>query len=406
MKSSNQRTNRPYRERIEQIRQAISKGTKSTGEIAIKVGLSLKTVQRYASLEDIQLPPARLIRAHVESIIQRGVHDLDAIIQEATKGTSWSSWRIATQAKAVASETGITLTGGKNIYSAKPRGEHVDNFVRRGCTLREIGEAMGGRIREQARQYIHARGFYDDWIEAKQKRKCIKNAEKRSLQEIRGGLASLLQKRVYQRAKREGWAAEKAVEYFFAVDTTLHFDRIKRVFESYQDACHAGSKASVETLGTDAKISPTTVWRMYQKTGLKPLNTSSKKRLTGAKLAAIKRSERVPLSDGDVAYFVGTEESTVRNHRHSRLNYFSYVKSLGFGHGRGCSFGTASQIYEAQDAGFANEEISQLLDRKQATVDNTIKQRELAEPEIVHALRKLYGRRNINQPYRNLGFLQ
>lgn len=406
MRFSNQRTNRPYHERIEQIRRALDGGSNSTEEIAIKVGLSLKTVQKYASLEDIQLPPARSIRSCVESIVQRGVHDLDAIIQGAIKGTSWSPWRIATQAKVAASEMGITLTGGKNLHSAKPRGEYVDGLIKQGRKQKEIGEAMGGVTSEYARQYIHARGLYDDWIEAKREQKCIKNAEERSLQEIRGGLVSLLRKRVYQRAKCEGWAAEKAVEYFFAVDTTLHFDRIKRVFEGYQDACHAGSKVSVETLGTDAKISPMAVWRILRETGLKTLNTYSKRRLTSAKLTAIKRSERVSLSDGDVAYFVGVMESTVRNRRHSRLNCSSYVKSLEFGHGRGCSLGTASQIYEAQDAGLANEEISQLLDRKQATVDNAIKQREWTEPEIVHALRKLYGRMDINQPYKNLVFLQ
>ncbi len=347
------------------------------------------------------------IRDRVESIIQRGVHDLGAIIHEAINETSWSSGRIATQAKAVALEMGIILTGGKNVYFMKPRGEHVNNLVKQGCTLQEIGKAMGGRTRELARQYIGARGFYDVWAEAKQKRKLIVDREKCLLQEMRGGLVSSLRERVYQLAQSDGWAAEKAVEYLFAVGTTLHLDNIKRVFERYQDALRTDSKASLEELGMDSDLSHTTVSNILRKTGLKHFNANYK-RLTRAELMAIKRSERLPLSDQAVAYFLGINGITVRNHRHYRLDYFNYIRlnGLGFGRGRGCNFATTSQIYGAQDAGFTNEEISRLLDLKQITVDSAIKQRESAEPEIVRTLRKLYGRMDVSQPYKNLGFLQ
>ena len=417
MNFSNKRTRRSYRESIEQIRQAISGGANYAEEVASKVGLSPGSIVAYAQREGIRLPrkePAvrlqqepviQLIRACVKSILERGVHDLDDIIQEAINGRSWSSRRIATQAEAMASEMGTVLTGGKNIYSARPRGEYVDSLVKQGRTQREIGEAMGGVLSEVARQYLHATGQYGIWAEAKRKLKHSKESEQHQLQAIRGGLVSLLRNRVYQVAQSEGWAAQKALEHVFTVNTPLQFTQIKDFFERYRDASSAGSKVSLAALVKDAGISNMTASRILRKEGLRPTYTNNN-RLTDAEVAAIKRSERVPLSDPDVAYFVGVNEKTVIKRRSSRLNYFNYIKSSEFGHGRGCSFAAASQIYEAQDAGFTNEEIPQLLDFSLANVDNAIKQREWTEPEIVHALRKIYDNIDINKPYRNLESIQ
>jgi len=46
----------PKTERFDQIRQLISEGAESTGEIAEKMGLSYRTIKNYASLGSIQLP--------------------------------------------------------------------------------------------------------------------------------------------------------------------------------------------------------------------------------------------------------------------------------------------------------------------------------------------------------------
>ena len=417
MNFSNQRTRHLYRERIDQIRQAIAEGANYAEEVASKVGLSSGSIAVYARREGIQLPQKRpavrlqqepviqLIRACVKSILERGVHDLDAIIKEASNGGSWSSQRIATPAKAMASKMGIVLTGGKNIYSARPRGEHVDNLAKQGRTQREIGEAMGGVTSEAARQYLHATGQHGIWIEAKRKREDMAAREERSFQEIRGGLVSLLRDRIYQKAQSEGWAAQKAVEHVFTVNTPLQFTQIKDFFERYRGASSTGSKVSLAALAKDAGISNMTASRILRETGLRPMYTNNN-RLTDVEVAAIKRSEGVPLSDPDVAYFVGVNEKTVVKRRSSRSDHLGYINIFEFGHGRGCSFATASQIYEAQDAGLTNEEISQLLDFSRASVDNAIKQRWWAEPKIIRALRKIYGSTDINKPYRNIESIQ
>ena len=120
-------------------------------------------------------------------------------------------------------------------------------------------------------------------------------------------------------------------------------------------------------------------------------------------------STKTPLTNVDIAYFLGVNPWNVFQY-FARKNIKRRGKQIKqFGHPKKgerldpLSYRLASQVYEAQDAGyfteFSTEEIAGLLNISSRAVNYAIKNRGTIEPVLTQALQTIYPERAITTPY-------
>ena len=71
---------------------------------------------------------------------------------------------------------------------------------------------------------------------------------------------------------------------------------------------------------------------------------------------------------------------------------------MGFGKDKS-TYRTASQVYEAQDAGFTLEETIKLLEKRKEAIGYCLAHRKEIEPKIRAILKQIYPTKKITKPY-------
>lgn len=215
-------------------------------------------------------------------------------------------------------------------------------------------------------------------------------------------LISILNARRYELAQ-ESWPDQMALGYFSLKPTSSYpYSKIVKVFEMIEEAENSRRKASLHEIGKVVNVLFVEVGRILKTVGVEPMYGSrARKSVPKDKRGAMERGYGLEMSPKDIAYFLELEPYIVRrNFRKKGIRPQSdVVRQLAT---RGLSFALLSQIYEAQDLDFTQDEIAQLFNRKINLVEFGIANRYEGNnygEKIINALRTLHADNSINTPY-------
>lgn len=385
-KSPLKQTYKTKKERVEAIRQALADGADSVDAVVEKVGVSRSMVRMYAADSEIKLPTIKETRAKaIRQAIAEGVESLEALCEEV-------NLQLPTVIK-YSKDYDIKLPLSK-------RRPEIDKLIEQRLSVAEIS-----RITELTPQaiypYIRATKQYAEWKIKREEDKEAKKQEKQQKNQLLERLVSVLETRVYDLARKEGFAYQKAIEF----KRSKKFIRYKlpslvTLFERCEKAINEGTRLSLEKLCSGLDINHTSVGRVLNDVGMKPpYGTWSRYPIPGYKRNAIQRSFGLEMTAVDIAYFLDLSHRVVINHFLSigtRSKIRNFIVQRG---GKKLTYRLASQIYQAQNLWQSTNEIPELLDTNEAIVDYTIKHRPIIRPEIIGFLKVLYPDKNINRPY-------
>jgi orotate phosphoribosyltransferase-like protein len=400
-------------EKREIIEGAISEGAKTRNEIVSRTGLSYPVVAYWVNELGIETKSPR--EAKLEDLrdllIRNEVSTYDEVSEKLGVSKEYARvllFQIGSRFIKV-HEKAVERGGMK-------RRENLDNLVEQGATQAEIADEAGWS-RERARQYINRTGQYETWKEARQKKR---NEEKSIIGQENTSKRELLRatiKRAYENtdpSTTEGWAQRKAYDYISATDglTTYPFDSLVDIFRKYREAQKNGERLSLAELGESAGINYPQVGKILKKIGLEPMHGKRKKRmgkLSEEQEEQILRARDLSMPARDIAYFLSLPDHVVKTRIGTRpKGTQSYIRRFyeGFAKPKGVlSYGVASQIYEADDAGFfdefSKEEIAELLSTSTQAIHYALTNRESIAPKIIDALRVINPEGNIDKPYLN-----
>ncbi len=394
-------------ERIKAVREEINKGAKSVREIAKKTNIPLSIIYSYEGVDGIKLPRSHMNKEKRVEAIRQAVNSGAESIEEIAEKVNLSMGSI----REYATEFGIELPKKPSRINYKRR-EKVGELAKQGLTLERIGNSVGVK-RERARQLLHKAGYHKIWQEAKEKikreqekEKEEKESEEQQRKEILGTLVSSLETRVSQLAKKEGWVYEKAVEYKRLIPRThkthYSFDELVKLFKAYEDARNNGVRVSLEEFGERFDLWAADVGKIFRRVGVKPMygKIENMTRLSKEEIKVLERGFPLGMSDPDIAYFVGVPHHAAQQRftkRDKRRKVNPFIKR--FGRGKRITYRSASQIYEALDLGFTQQETIELFDTTQEVANYVIEKRKKIEPKIINTLRVLSNDNNIDKPY-------
>ena len=218
----------------------------------------------------------------------------------------------------------------------------------------------------------------------------------------------VLNERLSELAREEGWAYEKAVEYtqrrpqwnLYGNHSLIDFVKI---FERYETAQRQGQKLSIQELSEGTKWGEQEIGRMLARVDVEPMYWKIDRHITPKhKKEAIRRAVKLRMSPSDVGYFLGLRRNNVDS-SWSIWNLIGQRPELGEGRKeygpRGKCF--ASEVYELVDlCGFDEEKIAKGLGVGKRSVDRVLRDREEIEAEIISDLKILYDNETIDTPYR------
>ncbi|MBI2632505.1 hypothetical protein HYW75_05865 [Candidatus Pacearchaeota archaeon] len=283
-------------------------------------------------------------------------------------------------------------------------------FVRRGLTLEQIGDKFD-LSREGIRQKINKCGLYGQWRTSRSYYEY--NERERQLQQERGKLIDVFQKKVQQQFNLidevTQWAEKKATEYKLSLKGSsskrfhplINFEELVAVFRYYREAQLKGEKLSFEKISKRSGLKyASQSKKLFDKVGLQSLNwqVENTNRLSEEQKEMISRSRSIKMNNSDRAFFMNLPVHTLINYgiKGSRV----FVKVFGY-KGVKLTYRLASQIYEAQDTGFNREEILELFNTSPIYVDYALEHREEIAPKIIDALNVLHPGKNYRLPYKN-----
>ena len=284
----------------------------------------------------------------------------------------------------------------------------VRNVERRDKLIREAGLSLeqmaqvDGITKQGMGNYIVRTGQHDKWIAKRQEflqaQKAEEQQHKRDLYEI----ISLFKTFIFNRAQKEGWAYEKAMEHMYLKPrSTYTSESLITIFQRYENANNRWEKISLEKIGEGLGIYPSGIRRILHTVDLKPMYDSQYNHvIPNEKKEAIHRGFGLPfLSIADIANFLDVSYKVVFR-IFQKMGIRPQVKYVIPHKIHQETFRLLSQIYEALDIGFTKNETAELLSTNQQIIDKAIKNRALYEPILTNALRILYASMDIKKPYK------
>ncbi|MBI5803987.1 hypothetical protein HY450_01960 [Candidatus Pacearchaeota archaeon] len=295
----------------------------------------------------------------------------------------------------------------------------IDRMIVEGKTLGKMAKETG-QTEENMRQYINKRGVHEYW--RRQRRKASKEESFRTnvIKEKREVLVSAAVSGVLRHALKneDDWATRKAVEYKQVIPRSSYsIERLEKIFRVYQEARKNGERLSLKEIenrsGTGAAFPH--IRRIWCRVGIKPMHGSillERERLSDKELKAISRATKIKMPSNDLAYFMNINSWNVRKRFREggirrpevkrELKRFGALRTNGV-----LSYRLASQIYEAQDAGyfreFSRDEMAGFFDTSREVIDYTLSERKRIAPRISRALKGIYPKRKSKRPYRTKG---
>lgn len=440
---------KPFAEHIRNIEKAIADGVESVQDIAKQVGLSEHTVRNYAGIRKIGLPRVRKYKElNVPKVIQAiedGAKDVRTICEVTglSDGTirNYNNSRLVEvpslrrykkpgdeERKTIQKvlDSGVTTLEDlcKSTDKSPPRvgqicRQHnidisylapwrnrpeIDKLIDQGKTLEQIGLAVN-LSREMIRLYIRDSGQYNYYRKNREK---VINAPKIALQKLNEGRKNILlvlEQIISNKAKEEGWAMEKSIEYFSKRgNTKLEVEQIYAIFGAYQQAKERNIKLSVAELGEISGTSFTNVSRILATVGEDPMHGKFTRKATPKwKKKAIRKVFDSEFNAGDIAYLLDLPHYVVSNifermgkrpHAKKSIKCSSWKYHL--------TNRTASLIYEAKDAGFTEDKMVEYAGTNEKLMQYALDNRDTGEEigkEIVKVINILYPKRGITTPY-------
>ena len=382
---------------VERVRNAIANGASSISEVFRRTGLYPYTLYRLEREGRIKLPRGkRDHKINLESFleeIKKGERSIEKLCEIWDFKSPHSMWAYCTK---------HNLPWPENPIPYRTWLE-VDVLIDKGLPITEIGKKFS-RSRELIRQYINASGQYKYW---KGKRDDIVYGlilERENLIQARSIFLSAVRARTEELAKEKDWATQKAVEYLDSYkridERNYSFDILYSVFKRYEEALKKGKKLSLSRLAEESGLkwaSPTR--RILAGVGLEPMH-GKRAMARKVKIDAVKRGFNLDLSSRDVGYFLEHPEDNaaeIFSRMGKRVKTHFEIGRLGREY---LTWSRASQIYEAQDAGFNEDEITELLDTNYDIVEYAISCRdEGIENKLIKDLRILFNDKTIKTPY-------
>ncbi len=410
---SNEPSWRTKEEVLDRIRAELATGETSIESIANTLKLAPKTVCVYGRqlgyhLQQGTLQPegnihrGRPVKLPTETrliAITQALAKGERSLEELCKLTSYSPRML----RRFCAEYDIDLPQDLIPYKYRPE---IDRLIEEGWVLQDIGDEVGLTY-PAIQQYIAASGQHELWERAKERKQSTQEKDALSRRMHLEQLDVLLRGRLRSQAKTEGWAYEKAVDYFNArkiressrsISLFVLVDALKR----YESAQELGERRSLENLAEGLPLTYAHFGRVLNQLGLKPLSgdrSKKKKEEYKDKPSAILRASELDISSGDMAYFLDVSPAFVDHHREDNcIN--PYRGFLGVVGRQWITYRLASQIYEAKDAGFTPDEIPELLDASVTVVSYALKQRSTFEVKIIDGLRVLYDKPALDKPYK------
>ncbi len=261
----------------------------------------------------------------------------------------------------------------------------IEDLASECSSLQELGEKLD-RTQERARQILHETGIHkrvlEYWKELRDEKREVREKQKEKC------LSSIILMLLYETAKREQNSAfQKALEFKYFNEkkqnnyqSRLSLEQLEKLFE----ICYSGKSYELKEISEKTKISGQRIGEIIREAKVPaPYLLRTRTLLTEEQKKQIKRAKNTELNKQDIAYFLKLPHHAV-NTRFKRKRTKSYK--------------IASQVYEAQDLGFAIPEIAELVERSEDRVKRIIKQKPETEPKITEALSILYNKK-FEKPY-------
>jgi len=397
-------------EKREKIAEAYQQGCRTVKAIQNATGLSRTLVRYYESVLDIELEKERRGRKintekkeKVAQAYQQGCRTVKAI-QNAT-GSSRDSVRYYTKVLDINLEK-EKMGRKKGAKKETKRIPERDAGIEEGLILEEIRE-LDGVTREAIRLYIKRTGQYEKWQTARKKRLEALATPIREEREKKKVLSDIISSVIQYKAvhSEEPWAAQKALEYISNHNKTqLSFEKLYGFFKRYKQAMDNGEKISINRLTEETGFNyAVQISDILKDSGLKTLCNQHRTKGFVAKMlrrGQIKKIAQLPAPYTDIGYFLKINASTIcsnikRERYKKNISRFLYNMPLSK-----VTYKLASQVYEAQDSGFNQDETIELLGKPKEAIDWCLKNRAKIEPKIIRIIKTLYpSSKKINMPY-------
>lgn len=304
----------------------------------------------------------------------------------------------------------------KNIHKINKvkRKELTDKLINRGLSLAKIG--METKLsRERVRQYILGSGQYEIWKKLRKQHIYEKNNDKQNNVERKNLIYNLLRAIVDKKkegiSEQEKFAFEKTIEYNPKIRNCRNysFEIIYNLMMDYWNFKNNKNKKSLRKFGDDHNLGISGVSKVFKKLELETLGgynrkTKIKINLPLDKKEAINRGYNLSMSCSDLSYFLKVPVYTIIprfSNKKSRNNIDRNIIKFGREVKDILYYRTASQIYEAEYAGFTKNETLELLTISGEIYDYALDNKDKISDFIINSLKVLYSDRKIINPWVN-----
>jgi transcriptional regulator with XRE-family HTH domain len=177
-------------------------------------------------------------------------------------------------------------------------------------------------------------------------------------------------------------------------------NQLYRVFLMYQEGLGSDEKPTYDEMKDFAGLKFfSDVQNIFGFVGLKSFNKNMGIRLSKEQKDALENALELNLSGSSIAYYIGCDFSYVSLLRNERSIRYEFEYLINSGNEK-LTHHVASQIYEAKDADFSDDDTLELIDGcSQRKIDYAVENRGEIEGFIINCLRHMFPLRNIDKGY-------
>ncbi|MBS3089918.1 hypothetical protein J4461_03510 [Candidatus Pacearchaeota archaeon] len=294
----------------------------------------------------------------------------------------------------------------KKINEGIDSGESLEKIAKRGT----FGRGCRPVSREMVNIYIRATGQYNYWKACKEKRRKRGKLLKEFNLEDRSNIIIYLKNLIEESLASDSvpWEEKMAAICILKRKRIILNGRehknipsrnIVRLFRIYKKGMDEGKKYTLNEMSQKSGLHSASESRnLLGRVGLKALNaTRTNNRYSESVKKALRNSADLPISDSDLAYFLGIKDSPMQQYRGN--SPFNENRTIRPGNMKAISYEKASKIYEAIDAGFTLEETAEYSNSQLKAVNYVLENRSELEKILINVLHRLYPERNIINPY-------
>ncbi len=260
-----------------------------------------------------------------------------------------------------------------------------------GRSLGEMSAALGVS-RQALLRRLQRDGLHAEWKSARA-RSIVKEHEGKSARVTRlAQFAGQLYAHALHSAEKAGWPYVKTLEIHLGCEYQFRHEpgKLLVVFTAYEDATRDGGLPSLRGLARRSGLAVGSIQTLMRAAGL----PTAPCHLTAEQRAALHRVRDAPMGIEDLAYFGRFNPDTIRHYISPRSRVSQRGRPADFTYAR------ASQVLEAMEAGFAHDEIAELVGVRHATVAYVERNQESITDLVLTVLSRLEPGRP-PRPYRS-----